>query len=75
MGISDVKIEKVQECRRAAKYLKNLLAKDIKPRLVESQYRGIRNVNRSSRDILTRNSLINAVTIVNVLGGSTNAVY
>ncbi|KAF8197843.1 dihydroxy-acid/6-phosphogluconate dehydratase [Pholiota molesta] len=49
--------EKVQECVRAAKYLKNLLAKDIKP-----------------RDILTRNSFLNAIVIVNILGGSTNAV-
>ncbi|KAG8744275.1 hypothetical protein FRC10_010438 [Ceratobasidium sp. 414] len=49
--------EKAQECYRAAKYLKNLLAKDIKP-----------------RDIVTRKSLENAITIVNVIGGSTNAV-
>ncbi|GAA5868572.1 hypothetical protein JCM1840_005493 [Sporobolomyces johnsonii] len=49
--------EKQQECLRAAKYLRNLLAKDIKP-----------------SDILTRTSFLNAITIVNVLGGSTNAV-
>ncbi|KAH9485094.1 Putative dihydroxy-acid dehydratase, mitochondrial [Psilocybe cubensis] len=49
--------EKVQECIRAAKYLKNLLALDIKP-----------------RDILTRNSFLNAIVIITVLGGSTNAV-
>ncbi|KAF9478824.1 dihydroxy-acid dehydratase [Pholiota conissans] len=49
--------QKVQECVRAASYLKNLLAKDIKP-----------------RDILTRNSFLNAIVIVTVLGGSTNAV-
>ncbi|KAF7321726.1 Dihydroxy-acid dehydratase [Mycena kentingensis (nom. inval.)] len=48
---------KKQECRRAAKYLKNLLANDTKP-----------------RDILTRNSFLNALVIVTVLGGSTNAV-
>jgi dihydroxy-acid dehydratase len=28
----------------------------------------------TSRDILTRNSFLNAIVIVNVLGGSTNAV-
>ncbi|KAG9086255.1 hypothetical protein FRC06_003202 [Ceratobasidium sp. 370] len=49
--------EKAQECYRAAKYMKNLLARDIKP-----------------RDIITRQSLENAITIVNVIGGSTNAV-
>ncbi|KAK7005663.1 dihydroxy-acid dehydratase [Favolaschia claudopus] len=48
---------KAQECRRAAKYLKNLLAKDIKP-----------------RDILTRQSFLNALVVVTVLQGSTNAV-
>jgi dihydroxy-acid dehydratase len=48
---------KVQECVRAAKYMKNLLALDLKP-----------------KDILTRNSFLNAIVIVNVLGGSTNAV-
>ncbi|KAF8973076.1 dihydroxy-acid/6-phosphogluconate dehydratase [Flammula alnicola] len=49
--------QKVHECVRAAGYLKNLLAKDIKP-----------------RDILTRNSFLNAIVIITVLGGSTNAV-
>ncbi|QRV78653.1 dihydroxy-acid dehydratase [Ceratobasidium sp. AG-Ba] len=49
--------EKAQECYRAAKYLKNLLAKDIKP-----------------RDIVTRKAIENAITVVNVIGGSTNAV-
>ncbi|KAJ7747388.1 dihydroxy-acid/6-phosphogluconate dehydratase [Mycena metata] len=49
--------EKAQECVKAAKYLKRLLEKDIKP-----------------RDILTRNSFLNAIVIVTVLGGSTNAV-
>ncbi|KAJ7072082.1 dihydroxy-acid/6-phosphogluconate dehydratase [Mycena amicta] len=48
---------KARECFRAAKYLKNLLAQDIKP-----------------RDILTRQSFLNAMVIVTVLGGSTNAV-
>nr|GAT44629.1 dihydroxy-acid dehydratase [Mycena chlorophos] len=48
---------KAQECFKAAKYLKNLLALDIKP-----------------RDILTRQSFLNAMVIVTVLGGSTNAV-
>jgi len=49
--------EKKQECVRAAAYLKNLLAKDIKP-----------------RDILTRKAFENAITIVSIIGGSTNAV-
>ncbi|CAE6433941.1 dihydroxy-acid dehydratase [Rhizoctonia solani AG-1 IB] len=49
--------EKAQECFRAAKYLKNLLAKDIKP-----------------RDIVTRKAIENAITVVNIIGGSTNAV-
>ncbi|CAA7261730.1 unnamed protein product [Cyclocybe aegerita] len=49
--------EKIQECFKAAKYLKNLLAFDIKP-----------------RDILTRNSFLNAIAVINVIGGSTNAV-
>ncbi|KAF7361744.1 Dihydroxy-acid dehydratase [Mycena venus] len=48
---------KAQECVKAAKYLKNLLAKDIKP-----------------RDILTRQSFLNALVVVTVLQGSTNAV-
>ncbi|KAJ7163571.1 dihydroxy-acid dehydratase [Mycena crocata] len=49
--------EKAQECVKAAKYLKRLLEKDIKP-----------------RDILTRQSFLNAIVIVTILGGSTNAV-
>ena len=49
--------EKVQECLRAGEYMKDLLAKDIKP-----------------RDIITRSALLNAITITNILGGSTNAV-
>ncbi|KAH8119269.1 dihydroxy-acid dehydratase [Phellopilus nigrolimitatus] len=56
-GIPAVYPEKIQECRKAAKYMKILLEKDIKP-----------------RDILTRQSFINAITVVNVIGGSTNAV-
>ncbi|KAJ7268819.1 dihydroxy-acid and 6-phosphogluconate dehydratase [Mycena haematopus] len=48
---------KAQECIKAAKYLKNLLEKDIKP-----------------RDILTRQSFLNALVVVTVLQGSTNAV-
>ncbi|TFK23957.1 dihydroxy-acid dehydratase [Coprinopsis marcescibilis] len=48
---------KVQECIKAAKYMKNLLALDLKP-----------------RDILTRQSFLNAIVIITVLGGSTNAV-
>ncbi|KAJ7772625.1 dihydroxy-acid/6-phosphogluconate dehydratase [Mycena maculata] len=49
--------EKAQECVKAAKYLKRLLERDIKP-----------------RDILTRQSFLNAIVIVTILGGSTNAV-
>ncbi|KAJ7346798.1 dihydroxy-acid/6-phosphogluconate dehydratase [Mycena albidolilacea] len=48
---------KAQECIKAAKYLKHLLEKDIKP-----------------RDILTRQSFLNALVVVTVLQGSTNAV-
>ncbi|TDL26222.1 dihydroxy-acid and 6-phosphogluconate dehydratase [Rickenella mellea] len=56
-GIPALYPEKMQECHRAAKYLRRLLELDIKP-----------------LDILTRNSFINAIVIINVLGGSTNAV-
>ncbi|KAI0746070.1 dihydroxy-acid dehydratase [Earliella scabrosa] len=49
--------EKVQECVKAAGYLKRLLELDLKP-----------------KDILTRQSFLNAIAIVNVIGGSTNAV-
>ncbi|KAK0504815.1 dihydroxy-acid/6-phosphogluconate dehydratase [Armillaria luteobubalina] len=49
--------EKVQECAKAAKYLKKLLEHDIKP-----------------RDILTQQSFLNAIVMVNILGGSTNSV-
>ncbi|KAI0731414.1 dihydroxy-acid dehydratase [Earliella scabrosa] len=49
--------EKVQECFKAAKYLKRLLELDLKP-----------------RGILTRQSFLNAIAVVNVVGGSTNAV-
>jgi len=67
--------DKVQECFRAAKYLKNLLTLDIKPRLVTKlRHREIGLKFGFTRDILTRNSFLNAVVIVNVLGGSTNAV-
>ncbi|KAH6914356.1 dihydroxy-acid dehydratase [Coprinopsis sp. MPI-PUGE-AT-0042] len=48
---------KVQECFKAAKYMKKLLELDLKP-----------------RDILTRQSFLNAIAIITVLGGSTNAV-
>ncbi|KAF8348290.1 dihydroxy-acid and 6-phosphogluconate dehydratase [Amanita rubescens] len=48
---------KIQECLKAAKYLKRLLELDIKP-----------------RDILTRASFSNAIVMITVLGGSTNAV-
>ncbi|KAI5480878.1 dihydroxy-acid dehydratase [Pseudohyphozyma bogoriensis] len=49
--------EKLQECLKAARYMKNLLAKDIKP-----------------LDIVTKRSFENAITVVNVISGSTNAV-
>ncbi|KAJ7200704.1 dihydroxy-acid and 6-phosphogluconate dehydratase [Mycena rebaudengoi] len=49
--------QKIQECVKAAGYLKRLLERDIKP-----------------RDILTRQSFLNAIVIVTILGGSTNAV-
>ncbi|TRW23324.1 dihydroxy-acid dehydratase [Flavobacterium zepuense] len=49
--------EKQQECIDAAKHLKLLLEKDIKP-----------------SDIMTRKAFENAMRIVVVLGGSTNAV-
>lgn len=48
---------KIQECFRAAKYMRRLLELDLKP-----------------RDILTPQSFLNAIAIVNILGGSTNAV-
>ncbi|EIN11697.1 dihydroxy-acid dehydratase [Punctularia strigosozonata HHB-11173 SS5] len=56
-GIPATYPAKIQECYRAAKYLKKLLELDLKP-----------------KDILTRNSFLNAIAIVNVIGGSTNAV-
>lgn len=49
--------EKIKECKKAGKAIRNLLEKDIKP-----------------RDIITRKSLENAVTMIVALGGSTNAV-
>lgn len=49
--------EKVQECKRAGRAIRELLEKDIKP-----------------RDVITRESLENAVTVTVALGGSTNAV-
>ncbi|KAG5647026.1 hypothetical protein DXG03_001396 [Asterophora parasitica] len=52
--------EKKQECFKAAKYLKRLLELDLKP--------------STNRDILTRNSFLNAIVVITVLGGSTNAV-
>ncbi|KAK7472653.1 hypothetical protein VKT23_000766 [Stygiomarasmius scandens] len=48
---------KVQECIKAAGYLRRLLESDLKP-----------------RDILTRQSFLNAIAVTNILGGSTNAV-
>lgn len=49
--------EKKDECKYAAKYILNLLEKDIKP-----------------KDIMTRAAFENAMKIITVLGGSTNAV-
>ncbi|MBT7951245.1 MAG: dihydroxy-acid dehydratase [Gammaproteobacteria bacterium] len=48
---------KIEECIRAGEAIKNLLAKDIKP-----------------RDIMTRKAFENAMVLIIVLGGSTNAV-
>ncbi|KDQ57649.1 hypothetical protein JAAARDRAFT_270916 [Jaapia argillacea MUCL 33604] len=56
-GIPAIYPEKVQECFRAAKYMKKLLELDLKP-----------------RDILTRQSFLNAIAVINVIGGSTNSV-
>ncbi|SGY15377.1 BQ5605_C013g07351 [Microbotryum silenes-dioicae] len=49
--------EKQQECLRAAKYMRNLLALDLKP-----------------RDIMTKKSFLNAITMCMIIGGSTNSV-
>lgn len=49
--------EKQQECETAAKTIRLLLEKDIKP-----------------KDIMTRKAFENAITVITVLGGSTNAV-
>ncbi|HMO33355.1 MAG TPA: dihydroxy-acid dehydratase [Lacibacter sp.] len=49
--------DKRQECFKAAKAIRFLLEKDIKP-----------------RDIMTRNAFENAITLIMVFGGSTNAV-
>ncbi|MGN6625126.1 MAG: dihydroxy-acid dehydratase [Tepidisphaeraceae bacterium] len=49
--------EKIDECDRAGKAIKHLLALDLKP-----------------RDIVTKQSFINAMKLIVVLGGSTNAV-
>lgn len=76
LWINFMDIEKVHECINAAKYLKVLLERDIKPRQVD--YRAASSiyiyVNFLWRDILTRKSFLNAIAIINVLGGSTNAV-
>ncbi|KAL8284107.1 hypothetical protein RQP46_004856 [Phenoliferia psychrophenolica] len=50
--------EKLQECLRAAHIMKNVLLP----------------LHIKPSDILTRQSFLNAIVIVNVLGGSTNAV-
>ncbi|KAH7108410.1 dihydroxy-acid dehydratase [Auriculariales sp. MPI-PUGE-AT-0066] len=49
--------EKKQECLRAGRYMKQLLALDLKP-----------------RDIMTRQAFLNTITVIMVLGGSTNSV-
>ncbi|KAI0315463.1 dihydroxy-acid dehydratase [Amylostereum chailletii] len=68
--------EKKQECFRAAGYLKKLLERDIKPRQVffSCQYKDVLAIFPSDRDILTRNSFLNAIAVINAIGGSTNAV-
>ncbi|KAK4705823.1 hypothetical protein P7C70_g374, partial [Phenoliferia sp. Uapishka_3] len=58
VGVSDVYPEKLQECLRAAHLMRHVLL--------------VRDIKPS--DILTRQSFLNAIVIVNVLGGSTNAV-
>ena len=68
-------VEKAQECYKAAKYLKKLLEIDLKPKSV--LLAGPTRIHSRLillRDILTRQSFLNAITIVNVIGGSTNAV-
>ncbi len=49
--------EKIEECKKAGKAIRNLLELDLKP-----------------RDIITKKSIENAVTMIVALGGSTNAV-
>lgn len=49
--------EKLQECRYAAKAVKNIIELDLCP-----------------RDIVTKKSFENAIALITVLGGSTNAV-
>jgi len=49
--------EKIEECKKAGKAIRNLLELDLKP-----------------RDIITKRSIENAVTMIVALGGSTNAV-
>ncbi|KAI3618576.1 dihydroxy-acid dehydratase [Moniliophthora roreri] len=67
--------EKVQECINAAKHLKKLLELDLKPRYYSrSSAPNIEASSCSPRDILTRQSFLNAIVIVHILGGSTNAV-
>jgi dihydroxy-acid dehydratase len=71
---ADLGEEKMQECFKAAKYLKQLLEFDIKPRFGYSFFRRRPFMTRRFRDILTRQSFLNAIVIVTILGGSTNAV-
>ena len=71
--------EKLKECKRAAAYLKILLERDIKPRCAPkfcslTTECGVPITAAFCSDILTRNSFLNAIAIVNILGGSTNAV-
>ncbi|WP_234570075.1 dihydroxy-acid dehydratase [Rhodohalobacter sp. 614A] len=49
--------EKINECKRAGKAIRNLLEKDLKP-----------------LDIINKKSIENAVAMIILLGGSTNAV-
>lgn len=66
--------EKTQECFKAARYLKKLLELDIKPRFGHLFVRPTEFMTRCFRDIVTRQSFLNAIVIVTILGGSTNAV-
>lgn len=67
--------EKAQECVKSAGYLKRLLERDLKPKYGNMYYvmRWL-ILTPLCRDIVTRQSFLNAIAIVNILGGSTNSV-